>query len=123
MAVSCFAASICDEDEAILRSGAVLRKMQSTTDWGIHVWKKWAAERNPQSADGRCPLTSSLLLMSVNDFSYGLAKFRKDGTQYPPKNIYMLVCCFKRFLKTNNWFDVMNPLSAHNGHFGAKSVH
>ena len=88
MAVSRFAAPICDEDEAILRSGAVLQKTQSTTDWGFHVWKEWAAECNLQSADGRCPLSSSLLLMSVNDFSYGMAKFVvevRKNRQYPPK--------------------------------------
>ena len=72
MAVSHFAAPISDEDETILRSGAVPQKTQSTTDWGIRVWKEWAAERNPQSADGRCPLSSSFL-MSVDDFSYWLA--------------------------------------------------
>ena len=91
MAVSRFAAPISDEDEAILRSGAVPQKTQSTTDRGIRVWKEWAAERNPQSADGRCPLSSSLL-MSVDDFSYWLAKFvvevrKKDSTQYPPKSL------------------------------------
>ena len=123
MAVSHFAAPISDEDEAILRSGAVPQKTQSTTDWEIRVWKEWAAERNPQSADGRCSLSSSLLLMSVDDFSYWLAKFivevrKKDGTQYPPKSLYSLVCCFKRFFEANNQFDV-NPLSAHDGRFGA----
>ena len=123
MAVSRFAAPISDEDEAILRSGAVPQKTQSTTDWGIRVWKEWAAERNPQSADGRCPLSSSLLLMSVDDFSYWLAKFvvevrKKDGTQYPPKSLYALVCCFKHFFEANNRFDV-NPLSAHDGRFVA----
>ena len=106
MAVSRFAAPISDEDEAILRSGAVPQKTQSTTDWGIRVWKEWAAERNPQSADGRCRLSSFLLLMSVDDFSYWLGKFvvevRKDGTQYPPKSLYALVCCFKRFFEANN---------------------
>ena len=101
MAVSRFAAPIFDEDEAILRSGAVPQKTQSTTDWGIRVRKEWAAERNSQSADGLCPLSSSLLLMSVDDFSYWLAKFvvevrKKDGIQYPPKSLYTLVCCFKR---------------------------
>ncbi len=102
MAVSRFATPISDEDEAILRSGTVSQKTQSTTDWGICVWKEWAAERNPQSADGRCPLSSSLLLMSVDNFSYWLAKFvvevrKKDGTHYPSKTLYALVCCFKRF--------------------------
>ena len=69
MAVSRFAAPISDEDEAILRSGAVPQKMQSSTDWGIRVWKEWVA-----------------WLMSVDDFSHWLAKFvievrKKDGTQ------------------------------------------
>ncbi len=99
MAVSRFAAPICDEDKAILRSGAVPQKTQSTTDWGIRVWKEWAAERNPQSADGRCPLSSSLLLMSVDDFSSSLKSERRTARSTHQKVSTRLYVASSVFLK------------------------
>ena len=47
--------------------------------------------------------------------SYWLEKFiqetqKKDGTEYPPKSLYGLTCCFKCCFETNERFDV-NPLS------------
>ena len=40
---------------------------------------------------------------------------KKDGTEYPPKTLYQIVCCFKRHFKANGKHNI-NPLS--NEEFG-----
>ena len=71
--------------------------------------------RSVKAADGRCSVSTPLLAMPVDDFTYWLGKFvletqKKDGTEYPPKSLYGLTCWFKCFFETNERFDV-NPLS------------
>ena len=38
---------------------------------------------------------------------------KKDGMEYPPKSLYALVCCFKRFFEQNGVHNI-NPLSTTN---------
>ena len=64
-----------------------------------------------------------LLEMSAKDLSYWMGKFvlevrKKDGSEYPPKSLYALVCCFKRYFKAYGVHDI-NPLAtADNSVFG-----
>ena len=51
--------------------------------------------------------------MPIEEFAYWLG----DGAQYPSKNLYGLVCCFKCYFEPYERFDV-NPLSLNNAHFG-----
>ena len=123
MADSRFAAAIGDEQEGSMRLHAIPENTRSATDWGIRVWKDWAGARaSSSSSEGRCSVSTPLLLMPVDDFAYWLGKFilearKKDGTEYPPKSLYALVCSFKRFFETNERFDV-NPLTPSDTRFG-----
>ena len=42
---------------------------------------------------------------------------KKNGDEYPPKTLYALVCCFKRFFVRNGVYSV-NPLDPSDAHFG-----
>ena len=60
--------------------------------------------------------------MPVHDFAYWLGKFvlevrkKKDASEYPPKTLYRMVCCFKRFFEQNKVYSV-NPLAPEFGEF------
>ena len=54
--------------------------------------------------------------------AYWMGKFvlevrKKDGSEYPPKSLYALVCCFKRFLEQIDIHNV-NPLNIGDSRFG-----
>ena len=60
--------------------------------------------------------------MRPADLAYWLGKFvlevrKKDGSEYPPKSLYALVCCFKRFYEVNGIHGV-NPLNIGDATFG-----
>ena len=61
-------------------------------------------------------MTTPLLSMPVPDFAYWLGKFvlevrkKKDASEYPPKTLYEMVCCFKRLFEQNKVYSV-NPLA------------
>ena len=60
--------------------------------------------------------------MPPADLAYWMGKFvlevrKKDGQEYLPKYIYVLVCCFKRYYEQHVVFDV-NPLSSSDSRFG-----
>ena len=60
--------------------------------------------------------------MPAADLGYWMGKFvmevrKKDGSEYPPKSLYALVCCFKRYYEQHGVHDV-NPLSPTNPVFG-----
>ena len=60
--------------------------------------------------------------MPSANLAYWMGKFvlevcKKDGKEYPPKTLYALVCCFKRYYEQNGVFDV-NPLSSSDARFG-----
>ncbi len=60
--------------------------------------------------------------MPVPDFAYWLGKFvleirKQTGTEYPPKTLYAIVCCFKQYFERNEVYDV-NPLSPLDPRFG-----
>ncbi len=59
--------------------------------------------------------------MPVPDFAYWLGKFvleirKQTGTEYPPKTLYAIVCCFKRYFERNEV--CVNPLSPLDPRFG-----
>ena len=60
--------------------------------------------RVPAVVEGKFPMTTPLPSMPVPDFAYWLGKFvlevrkKKDASEYPPKTLYGMICCFKRFL-------------------------
>ena len=61
------------------------------------------------------PVNTPLLEMSAKDLSYWMGKFmlevwKKYGSEYLPKSLYALVCCFKRYFRAHGVHDI-NPLA------------
>ena len=129
MASGRFAAPFDDNSEGQRRLLRVPIKTKQATAWGISAWTDWASARGASgsssisdSSSNRAEVTTDLLEMSVEDFAYWLGKFvlevrKQDGSEYPPKTLYGLVCCFKRHFEENNVFDV-NPLNTNDSRFG-----
>ena len=119
-----FGGPVSDADEASLRAEAIPNNTKSTTDWGICIWNEWSTSRVATVAgvQGIAPLTTPLLEMSHVDLAYWMGKFvlevrKKDGSEYPPKSLYTLVCCFKRLFEQNGVHNV-NPLRVDDFRFG-----
>ncbi len=111
-----FGDPVADSEEQDFRSTAVPLKTRACTEWGLKVWSDWSKARaatnvhNAGGASGNSPIPVSpstpLLEMPAEDLAYWLGKFvlevrKKNGDYYPPKTIYALVCCFKRFYEQN----------------------
>ena len=67
-------------------------------------------------------VNTPLFEMPPTDFAYWIGKFilevrKTDGSEYPPKSLYALVCCFKRFFEQNGIHGI-NPISTSDVHFG-----
>ena len=119
-----FVEPVSDADEASLCATAIPSNSKAATDWGIRVWNDWAKCRPKPTADsdGIVPLTTPLLEIPPVDLSYWLRKFvleirKRDGSEYPPKSIYALVCCFKRYFEHHGIHGV-NPLNLNDARFG-----
>ena len=60
--------------------------------------------------------------MRPADLAYWMAKFvlevrKQNGSEYPPKTLYALVCCFKRYYEQNG-IHYINPLCPSDAIFG-----
>lgn len=109
-----------------MRLQAIPESTKCATEWGIRVWNDGGNARSSEIVDGRCSVCTPLLTMPVDDFAYRLGKFilktrKKDSTEYPPKTLYALVCCFKRFFEVSKKLDV-NPLTPSDASFGGFSA-
>ena len=98
-----FASPVNDATEEQLRYTRIPEKTKSATAWGIRVWSEWATARASKGEmAGRAPL----LQMQVEDLAYWMSKFvlearKTDGSEYPPKTLYAIVCSFKRYYEAN----------------------
>ena len=125
MAVARFAAPVSDTTEEELRLTRIPQKTKQLTEWGVRAWNEWAATRGASSSEpvtDHVPVTTPLVQMSGDDFAYWLGKFvlevrKVDGSEYPPKTLYALVCCFKRYFEANGVHDI-NPISPNDPRFG-----
>ena len=95
---------ITDEEEESLCDTAIPPNSKATTAWGVRLWNEWAGTRSKSTADHDkvVPVTTPLVDIPPDSLAYWLAKFimevrKKDGSEYPPKSLYSLTCCFKRF--------------------------
>ena len=109
MAVSSrFASPVNDATEEQLRLTRIPEKTKSATAWGIRVWTDWATARaSTVETAGHAPVGTLLLQMQVEDLAYWMSKFvlkarKADGSEYPPKTMYALVCCFKRYYEASS---------------------
>ena len=126
-----FASPVTDATEEQLRLTRIPEKTKSLTAWGIRVWSEWAAARAATTGEmaGHVSVGTPLLEMPVEDLAYFISKFvlearKADGSEYPPKTLYALVCCFKRYYEASGVHDV-NPLDTSDPRFAVccKSVH
>ena len=67
-------------------------------------------------------VNTPLVEMPPTDFAYWIRKFtlevrKADGSEYPPKSLYALVCCFKQFFEQNGIHGI-NPLNCDDVRFG-----
>ena len=105
-----FASAVSDADELSVRASAVPSNTKSMTEWGIRVWSEWANSCTVMPApDGVVSVVTPLMAMTPVHLAYWMGKFvlevqKKDGHEYPPKTLYVLVCCFKRFFEQNGVF-------------------
>ena len=88
-------------------------KTKSATTWGIHVWSDWATAR-ASTVETAChaPVGTPLLQMQVEDLAYWMSKFvlkalKADGSEYPLKTLYTLVCCLKRYYEASGVHGVL----------------
>ena len=107
-----FASPVNDATEEQLRLTRIPEKSKSATAWGIRVWNDWATARASMvETAGHAPVGTPLLQMQVEDLAYWMSKFvlearKADGSEYPPKTLYALVCCFKRYYEASGVHDV-----------------
>ena len=117
-----FAAPVSDSKELKLHSSAIPVKTNACTEWGVKLWADWSRARAVEV--DRVNPTTPLLQMPVPDFAYWLGKFvleirKQTGTEYPPKTLYAIVCCFKRYFERNEVYNYdVNPLSPLDPRFG-----
>ena len=86
---------------------------KSNTKWAMNVFEKWRANRRDDIPE--------LKLMNCEQMSYWLGRFvmeirKRDGTDYPPRSIYLILCGLLRFLKDNGVYD-KNFLDENRGEF------
>ncbi len=124
MSASRFAKPISEQELTDLRKSAIPSNTKMTTEWGVRLWNEWATSRVGKKSDKPeiLPLSTPLLELPTSDLAHWLAKFvlevrKKNGSEYPPKSLYALVCCFKRYFETNKIHNV-NPLNPSDSAFG-----
>ena len=105
-----FASHINNAAEEHLRLTRIPEKTKSAIAWGIRVWSDWAIARaSTVETAGDAPVSTLLLQMQVEDLAYWMSKFvlearKADGSEYPPKTLYALVCRFKRYYEASGFF-------------------
>ena len=122
MAASRFATPVSDEAELEIRGTAIPAKTRAATEWGLRIWNEWASCRPPSLVNGVLAVDTPLLQMHPADLAYWMAKFvlevrKQNGSEYPPKTLYALVCCFKRYYEQNG-IHYINPLCPSDAIFG-----
>ena len=104
-----FASPVNDATEESLDSLASRRKPRAQSLGGVRVWIDWATARaSTVETAGDAPVSTPLLQMQVEDLAYWMSKFvlearKADGSEYPPKTLYALVCCFERYTVKLLW--------------------
>ena len=99
----------------LLRNGldSLPEKTKSATAWGVRVRSDWATARASATVEtaGHAPVRTPLLQMQVEDLAYWMSKFvlearKAGGSEYPPKTLYALACCFKRYCEASGFHDI-----------------
>ena len=88
---------------------------KKNTAWAVRVFEHWRDEKN-------CGIPE-LVEMTTEQLNFHLGKFilearKKDGTEYPPRSLYLIACGLLRFLRDNNVHD-KNFLDVSNSAFAS----
>lgn len=75
---------------------------KSNTKWSLNVFEKWRESRSERVPDFH--------LMNSKEMSFWLEQFvvevkKLDGTEYPSKSIYLILCGLHRHLRDNGIYD------------------
>ncbi len=121
-----FRGPVTDADEKEMRSKAIPGKTKATTDWG-GGWKlgmtRHLLDRYPQlkfNLEFYQQPHYWICLQMIWPTGWGkfvLEIHKQNGSEYPPKSLYAMVCCFKWFYNQNECYDV-NPLCSTDERFG-----
>ena len=83
--------------------GFVPKNTEVSTQWAINNFDQWRVDYNSRHPEYPCP-DGILLSDSSSDLSFWLQKYilrtrKKNGEQYPPKTLHLLLCGLNRFMK------------------------
>ena len=89
---------VSDHDVARAIERRIPEKTKQTTRWAFCVWSSWCQTRH---------VTQPLHEMPLQVIDKHLSRFilearRQDGSPYPPKTLYQLVCALQRYLREND---------------------
>ena len=103
---------------ATYQVGFVPKNTSVNTKWSVKNFTDWKDSYNARHPDELCP-EDILLCDSPSDLSLWLQRYvlgtrKKDGSKYPAKTIYLLLCGLYRYMKESkeqalNIFDRENP--------------
>ena len=79
------------------------KNTEVSTQWAINNFDQWRVDYNSRHPEYPCP-DGTLLSDSSSDLSFWLQKYilgtrKKNGEQYPPKTLHLLLCGLNRFMK------------------------
>lgn len=98
------------------------------TKWGLKIFKEWQKNRrncDPLKEESSLwslqdlrsiqVLTTNIEDMTASSLNFWLSKFiqevaKQDGERYPPKSLYLIICCLNRHLSELNLKDSLNVL-------------
>ncbi|XP_062569594.1 zinc finger MYM-type protein 2-like [Saccostrea cucullata] len=94
-----------DEISKLIASNENVNTKKNTT-WALKVFEEWREKRNGNSVD-EIPF---LHLMTAEQLNFYLGRFivetrRKDGIEYLPRSLYLILCGILRHLRNKNVFD------------------
>jgi hypothetical protein len=101
-----FVPAVSDEEVVTASKGVVPKNTKRNNTWAINNFTEWKRHRNLQNPDD--PVPEDLLEChdpaTVNKWlcRYVLETRQENGSNYPPKSIYSLLCGIQRVTRENN---------------------
>lgn len=75
---------------------------KNKTKWAMNLFEKWRNNRRENIPDFRL-MTSEIMEFWLGRF--GMEVRKRNGTEHPPRSIYLILCGLLRFLKDNGVYD------------------
>lgn len=105
----CFASPITEEQMSTYAKGVVNDNTDKSTKWGVNTFTAWVCERNESCATysaERCPEDLLTNKPTAEKLNLWLCRFmlevrKGDGTPYPPKSLYQILCGFYRHARSH----------------------